>query len=70
VFAPAGTPRPIIDQLSREIARFVDLPDIRQQMRKQGEEGRASTPEEFNRFVRSEIERYREVVKRAGIRVE
>jgi tripartite-type tricarboxylate transporter receptor subunit TctC len=70
VFAPAGTPRPIIDQLSREIARIVDLPDIKQQMRNQGEEGRASTPEEFTRFVRSEIERYREVVKRAGIRVE
>jgi len=70
VFAPAKTPRPVVDQISKEIARIVDLPDIKQQMRNQGEEGRPSTPEEFTRFVRSEVERYRELVKRAGIRVE
>jgi tripartite-type tricarboxylate transporter receptor subunit TctC len=70
VFAPAATPRPIVDKLSREIARIVDLPDIAKQFAAQGEEGRSSSPEEFSRFVRGEIERYRKVVKAAGIRVE
>lgn len=70
VFAPAGTPRPIVDKLSKEIARIVALPDITKQFAVQGEEGKPSTPEEFGRFVRGEVERYRKLVKIAGIRVE
>ena len=70
VFAPARTPRPIVEQVSREIARVVDLPDIKKQFLAQGEEGKGSTPEEFTGFVRAEIGKYRKVVKMAGIRVE
>jgi tripartite-type tricarboxylate transporter receptor subunit TctC len=70
VFAPARTPRPIVEQISREIARVVDLPDIKKQFLVQGEEGKGSTPEQFTGFVRTEIEKYRKVVKMAGIRVE
>ncbi len=70
VFAPAGTPRPVINQISKEIARVVELPDIRKQMLNQGEEGRSSTPEEFARFVRAEIEKISKIVKLAGIRIE
>jgi len=70
VFAPARTPRPVVEQISKEIARVVDLPDIKTQFVLQGEEGRPSTPEEFNRFVRAEIEKYSKLVKLAGIRVE
>ncbi len=70
VFAPARTPRPIVEQISREIARVVELPDIQKQFVNQGEEGRSSTPEEFSRFVRAEIEKYSRIVKLAGIRVE
>jgi len=70
VFAPAMTPRAIVNQISKEIARVVDLPDIKKQFVNQGEEGRPSTPEEFTRFVRAEIEKTRKIVKLAGIRVE
>ena len=70
VFAPAGTPRPIVDKISREIARIVDLSDIKKQFMTQGEEGKASTPDEFTRFVRAEIGKYSKVVKLAGIKVE
>jgi tripartite-type tricarboxylate transporter receptor subunit TctC len=70
VFAPAGTPRPVVEKISKEIALIVDLPDIKKQMLNQGEEGRASTPQEFTRFVRAEIEKTRKIVKLAGIRVE
>ena len=70
VFAPARTPRPIVDQISKEVARIVELPDIKKQFVAQGEEGRANTPEEFSKFVRSEIEKYSALVKRANIRVE
>jgi tripartite-type tricarboxylate transporter receptor subunit TctC len=70
VFAPAGTPRPIVDKINRELARIVELPDIAKQFALQGEEGKPGTPEEFGRFVRAEVERYRKVVKAANIRVE
>ena len=70
VFAPAGTPRPVVNQISREIARVVELPDIRKQMLNQGEEGKSSTPEEFAQFVRAEIEKISRIVKLAGIRIE
>ena len=70
VFAPAGTPRPVVDQISREIARIVDLSDIKKQFLNQGEQGKPSTPEDFTRFIRAEIEKYSKVVKLAGIRVE
>ena len=70
VFAPAGTPRPIVDKISKEVARIVELPDIKKQFTVQGEEGKASSPEEFNRFVRAEIEKYSKLVKLANIRVE
>ena len=70
VFAPAGTPRNVINQISKEIERIVELPDIKKQFLLQGEEGRPSTPEEFSRFVRDDIEKTRKIVKLAGIRVE
>ncbi len=70
LFAPAGTPRPIVEQISREVARFVALPDVKQHMANQGEEGRSSTPEAFSKFVRAEIESTKEIVKRLGIRAE
>ncbi len=70
VFAPSATPRPIVNQLSKEIARIVELADMKKQFQALGEEGRASAPEEFTRFVRDEIEKTRKIVKLAGIRVE
>ncbi len=70
VFAPAATPRTVIHQISKEVARIVGLADIQKQFLLQGEEGRPSTPEEFTRFVRDEIDKTRTIVKLAGIRVE
>ena len=70
VFAPARTPRPIVEKISKEIARIVELPDIKKQFQAQGEEGRPSTPDEFSRFVLAEIEKISRIVKQAGVKVE
>jgi tripartite-type tricarboxylate transporter receptor subunit TctC len=70
MFAPGGTPRPIIGHISREVARIVQLPDVVKQMTSQGEQPRSSTPEEFTAFYRAEVEKYRKIVKLANIRVE
>jgi tripartite-type tricarboxylate transporter receptor subunit TctC len=70
MFAPGGTPRPVVDQVSKEVARIVALPDVAKGMAAQGEQPRSSTPDEFAAFVRAEIEKCRRIVKLANIRVE
>jgi tripartite-type tricarboxylate transporter receptor subunit TctC len=69
-FAPAGTPRPVVERIGREIARVVALPDVAKQFQSQGEDVRTGTPEEFAGFVRAEIEKYRKVARLANIRVD
>ena len=69
-FAPAGTPRPVVERIGREIARVVALPDVAKQFQAQGEDIRTGPPEEFAAFVRAEIEKYRKVARLANIRVE
>ena len=70
VFAPAGTPRRVVEKISKEVARVVELPELKKQMHNQGEEPKSSTPEAFAKFIRAEIEKTRQTVKRANIRVE
>ena len=70
ILAPSKTPRPIVSQLSAEVRRVLDLPDIRERMLAQGVDARYSTPEEFDRFIRSEVERIAKIVKASGARVE
>jgi tripartite-type tricarboxylate transporter receptor subunit TctC len=70
MFAPGGTPRAVVEQISGEVARIIHLPDVAKQMASQGEQARSSTPDEFAKFVRDEIEKYRKLVKLANIRVE
>lgn len=68
MFAPAATPRAVIDKISQEVERILALPDVTGQLLSQGTEARPSTPDEFTRFVRTKIESAREVARLAGIR--
>jgi tripartite-type tricarboxylate transporter receptor subunit TctC len=70
LFAPAATPRAIVDQISKEVARIMNLSDIREQLINQSLVHRANTPDEFDRFVRAEIDKLSNVVKVAGIKVQ
>jgi tripartite-type tricarboxylate transporter receptor subunit TctC len=70
VLAPAGTPRPIIDLLNREIARVMASPDVRQRMLSIGFEPMVTTTEEFAAHIRTEIPRLGRVVRDARIKPE
>jgi len=70
VLAPAGTPRPILDRLSRELASAMRSPEASARYGAMGAETIGSTPEEFARFLRSEIEQYARVIKAAGLKAE
>ncbi len=66
LFAPAGTPRDIINRLNAEVRRIMQLPDVRERALASGAEPAADTPEEFAAYIRTEIPKWAEVVKVSG----
>ena len=70
VITRAGTPRPIIARLNTEIARIVNTDDVRSALVTAGFDVGAGTAEDFERFVRSEIEKWRKVALAANLRID
>ncbi|HKA42489.1 MAG TPA: tripartite tricarboxylate transporter substrate binding protein [Burkholderiales bacterium] len=68
--APARTPRAIVNKLSREIGRILQLPDVIERITSTGALPRSSTPEEFDKLVRTEIAMRTKVFKAAGAKAE
>ena len=67
LWAPAGTPAAVVQKLNVSINAIVQEPQVREQFARLGMQPSPMKPEEFARFVRSEIEVYRRIVKQAGI---
>jgi tripartite-type tricarboxylate transporter receptor subunit TctC len=67
LFAPAGVPKPIIDQLAADVKRIFDQPAVIAKLKDVGAEPFPMTPEEFATFGASERTRFREIVAKAGI---
>ena len=65
--APARTPRTVVDRLQREVVATVATPAVQQQLRALNVEPRTSTPEQAAALLKSDIERWRAVIERAGI---
>jgi tripartite-type tricarboxylate transporter receptor subunit TctC len=70
IVAPAGTPKEIVELLSREIARSVAQPDLRAQLVTQGFKPVANTPDEFAARIKSEMEKWGKVVRDANLKIE
>jgi len=68
IMAPAGTPIPIITQLSVEIQKALKQPDVIKRFDAIGVETGGGSPEDFARFIRSEMEKWGQVVRAAGIK--
>lgn len=67
---PARLPPEIVRRLNSEIVAVLGLPDVRERLASQGVDVRSSTPEEFARLLASDLERWANVVQRAGVRLE
>ena len=67
LLAPAGTPRPILNQISNDMKRVLELPDIKERLQTMGFVPVPSTPEEFDRIVRADIQLFSKVAKLAGM---
>jgi len=66
IMAPAGTPKAIVDRLNKEINAILQSPDMQARLAKNSAQSHNWSPEEFGKFVRDEIERYREIVRLSG----
>jgi tripartite-type tricarboxylate transporter receptor subunit TctC len=64
LMAPAGTPKPIIDKLNAAVSAFVKRPEILKLWREQGALPMSMSPEEFDKFLRNDIAKWAEVVKK------
>jgi tripartite-type tricarboxylate transporter receptor subunit TctC len=67
--APAGTPRSIVDKIQREIVKMYADPVIAEKLEKAGISTASSSPEEFDAFVRKELDRWGQVFKDSGIQL-
>lgn len=69
MFAPAGTPRGIVTRLNREAGRILNAPEMKSRFTAQGIDLVTSTPEEFGKLIRTEIPKWRKVVRDSGAKV-
>jgi tripartite-type tricarboxylate transporter receptor subunit TctC len=67
MFAPAGTPKPIITRLNQIIVKSLATPEMREQLAKVGVNAASSTPEQLGQHLRSEVAKWAKIVKAAGI---
>lgn len=71
VFAPAATPRAIVDRLNGELVKALNLTEVKKQLTEQfGMDMQASSPETLQKFLVAEIERWEKVVRQHNIRAE
>ncbi len=70
IFAPARTPKPIVDRLNQEIVRALAKPDVREKFFSSGVEPVGSTPAQLEAAVKAEMVKMGKLIKDAGIREE
>ena len=70
LMAPAGTPLATVSRLNREINTLLKLPDIREKLAGLGLETDGGTPEDFQKLIENDTQRYGEAIRRMGIKVD
>jgi tripartite-type tricarboxylate transporter receptor subunit TctC len=70
MIAPSKTPRKIVNKLSTEVHRILDMADVKEQVASRGAIAKWSSPEDFDKLIHSEIETRRKVWKAAGVKVD
>ena len=70
LYAPARTPRPIVDQLNTELNRMVQQADFRERLQSNGLQPVGGTPAALGDYLKSEIQRWTKIARAAGIQPE
>jgi len=66
IMAPKGTPRAVVDRLNAEIRKAVNAPELKAEWEKQGAVGMDMSPEDFDKYLRQDIEKWAKIVKISG----
>jgi tripartite-type tricarboxylate transporter receptor subunit TctC len=70
VLAPAGTPRPIVTRLNQEIARIMHSEELKAPLAASGTDPLTDTPEEFAAYIKQEIAKWGDVVRKANLKAD
>lgn len=70
VMVPAGTPKPVIQKLNAELMRALQNAEVKEKLAQQGAEPLGSTPEEYGAYIRKEIDRWGQLIRQAGVKVD
>jgi tripartite-type tricarboxylate transporter receptor subunit TctC len=70
VFAPAATPPDIVKRLNTEIVKIINMPDVREKLLALGAEPVGDTSEQFGAYVKTEVIKWSDVVKKSGAKVD
>lgn len=70
MFAPAGTPKPIVEQLNNELRAILGAKEVRERLANMALEARPSTPDQLAEIVKTDGARWGKVIREAGIRLD
>lgn len=68
VFAPAGTPKPVVEKISADINFFLNTPEMQKWLREQGLEPTGMAPDQFTQFIRNDLAKWRQMITELGIK--
>ena len=68
IFVPGKTPKSIVEKLNMEVNRIIQLPDIHAKMQEQGALQKKTSPDDFSRFVRLEMDKWGNLAKKIGLK--
>jgi tripartite-type tricarboxylate transporter receptor subunit TctC len=70
IFARSGTPNNVVTKLNTEVVRILKLPDVNEKLAAQGANAVTSTPEQLDKFWKSEIIKWAKVIKEVGVKAD
>lgn len=70
IFVPAGTPPDVVNKLNAELKKALDNPEVKQRFEAQGFASNWSSPEAFNKFVNNEVQKWANVAKVSGAKID
>jgi len=70
VFAPAGTPKEITERLHREVMRILAMPETKEKLANLGADAGTLNRDEFGNFIKAEIAKFGDVVKKSGMKID
>jgi tripartite-type tricarboxylate transporter receptor subunit TctC len=70
IIGPPGMPQPLVQKLHAELVKILNSPDVKGRIESDGSQPVGSSPEEFRKFMHADLEKWADVVKRSGAKLD